>query len=228
MPAGNPAARRAILTRARAWAAREAIDKGWFRTQRSQLEGAVSMAAVLATAAEVAAGMAFLHARAVVHGDLTGGNVLLAACSAKGPNGFCAKVCDFGLARSMDVATRVDARTYRAPPSRLWHGCMRLAGTVTHMPPELLESGVLSRACDVWSFGILLWEMVAGCRAWASMTHAQVIHAVIVERTALVWPSAAPAAYVALGQRCLAREPRDRPTFEQIGAELAQMQAAIA
>jgi hypothetical protein len=30
-------------------------------------------------------------------------------------------------------------------------------GTVTHMPPELLASGVLGRACDVWSFGILLW-----------------------------------------------------------------------
>ena len=54
-------------------AAQEAIDKGWFRTQRSQLAGGLRMAAVLATAAEVAAGMAFLHARGVVHGDLTGG-----------------------------------------------------------------------------------------------------------------------------------------------------------
>jgi hypothetical protein len=173
------------------------------------------MAAVLATAAEVAAGMAFLHAHAVVHGDLTGGagpgacgplrgpaaeraraagsalaafarqrrdracplmrgavqrrrgqtcvnlhgigpwghaarlgadvachaereaplwraprgprlsralwraagNVLLA--SADAPHGFCAKVCDFGLARSMDVASRIDTRTYgdaRAAP----------------------------------------------------------------------------------------------------------------
>lgn len=60
-----------------AGAAQEAIDKGWFRTQRSQLEGGVNMAAVLATAAQVAAGMAFLHARAVVHGDLTGGAPLL-------------------------------------------------------------------------------------------------------------------------------------------------------
>ena len=54
-------------------AAQEAIDKGWFRTQRSQLQGGVRMAAVLATAREVAAGMAFLHGRGVVHGDLTGG-----------------------------------------------------------------------------------------------------------------------------------------------------------
>ena len=61
------------LMPAGAGAAQEAIDKGWFRTRRSQLEGGVNMAAVLATAAQVAAGMAFLHARAVVHGDLTGG-----------------------------------------------------------------------------------------------------------------------------------------------------------
>lgn len=65
--------------------------------------------------------------------------------------------------------------------------------------------------------------MVAGCRAWASMTHAQVIHAVIVERTTLVWPEAPPAAYVALGRRCLVREPAARPTFEDIGAELARI-----
>ena len=46
--------------------------------------------------------------------------------------------------------------------ARVWHGALQslcaCAGTVTHMPPELLESGVLSRACDVWSFGILLWR----------------------------------------------------------------------
>ena len=43
------------------------------------------------------------------------------------------------------------------------------AGTVTHMPPELLESGVLGRACDVWSFGILLWYAApspAACMLW--------------------------------------------------------------
>jgi hypothetical protein len=48
------------------------------------------------------------------------GNVLLA--SADAPHGFCAKVCDFGLARSMDVASRIDTRTYgaaRALPSPL-------------------------------------------------------------------------------------------------------------
>lgn len=156
------------------------------------------------------------------------------------------------------------------------------AGTVTHMPPELLESGVLSRACDVWSFGILLWcapclsvclhcrrslwglqpmqalcvgrgrgagleagitgcavhaltleacpcrEMVAGCRAWTSMTHAQVIHAVIVERTTLIWPREAAERLRGAGRRCLAREPAARPTFEDIGAELALLQAALA
>ena len=66
-------------------------------------------------------------------------------------------------------------------------------------------------------------ETVAGCRAWASMTHAQVIHALIVDRTTLVWPAAPPAAYVALGQRCLTRNPSARPTFEDIGAELARI-----
>ena len=49
------------------------------------------------------------------------GNVLLAA-SAEAPHTFCAKVSDFGMARSMDVATRIDTRTYGAPATQQGHG----------------------------------------------------------------------------------------------------------
>lgn len=71
-------------------------------------------------------------------------------------------------------------------------------------------------------------EMVAGCRAWASMTHAQVIHAVIVDHTQLVFPASAPPGYAALGRRCLAPEPAARPSFAEVGAELARLRTARA
>ena len=51
----------------------------------------------------------------------------------------------------MDVETRVETRTY---------------GTITHMAPEVLRSNQISKAADVYSFGVILWELAAGCRAW--------------------------------------------------------------
>ena len=51
----------------------------------------------------------------------------------------------------MDVQTRVETRTY---------------GTITHMAPEVLRSNQVSKAADVYSFGVILWELAAGCRAW--------------------------------------------------------------
>ena len=51
------------------------------------------------------------------------------------------------MSREMQVASRVETTTY---------------GTVTHMPPELLSEGKLSRAADVYSFGVILNEMFCG------------------------------------------------------------------
>ena len=47
-------------------------------------------------------------------------------------------------------------------------------GTVTHMPPELLTTGRLSKSVDVFAFGVLLWEMCTGKRPWAGMMQMQV------------------------------------------------------
>jgi serine/threonine protein kinase len=92
----------------------------------------------------------------IVHGDLCAGNILL--CSASNERGFIAKVADFGLGRDK-LAEPVNTHTY---------------GTVTHMPPELLIQGDLSKACDTYAFGALLWEMFCGERPWPNMLPMQV------------------------------------------------------
>lgn len=56
------------------------------------------------------------------------------------------QVADFGLSRQAESQT-VDTDTY---------------GTVTHMPPELLMEGKLTKSADVYAFGVLLWEMYTG------------------------------------------------------------------
>lgn len=69
--------------------------------------------------------MTYLHSLDILHGDLTGGNILLVS-SNKDSRGFIAKVADFGLSRVLS-AEAVSTGTY---------------GTVTHMPPELLTTGL--------------------------------------------------------------------------------------
>ena len=66
---------------------------------------------------------------------------------------------DFGLARDLDILSKIETKT---------------TGTVTHMAPEVLAKGVVSKAADCFSFGVLLWEMASGQRAWAGLTHPQV------------------------------------------------------
>ena len=77
----------------------------------------------------------------------------------------------------------------------------------------------------MYAFGVLLWEMVAGCRAWASMKHAQVMHCIVVERKSLQFPAHAPQPYRALAQQCLSYTPSERPSFEAIVASLQAMRA---
>ncbi len=99
---------------------------------------------------DIAAGMDYLHTVGVLHGDLKGANVLLKS-TATDPRGFMCKLADFGLSRVLDLdMTHISTHTY---------------GTISYMPPELLSQGKMTRAADVYSFGmlskLLLWPLAA-------------------------------------------------------------------
>ncbi|KAK9820570.1 hypothetical protein WJX72_011761 [[Myrmecia] bisecta] len=190
----------------------DAVDKGFFRTNRSVLTGQPNLDVICPTALDIARGMAFLHAHNIIHGDLTGGNILLSSSSAD-PRGFCAKVADFGMARELQIKSRIETATY---------------GTVTHMPPELLESGTMTKATDVFAFGVVLYELACSARAWAGLNHAQVISAVAVDKRSLVFPLSVPAEYAALAQRCMSRDAAERPTFDELCELLPGLQASLA
>ncbi|BDA44489.1 probable mitogen-activated protein kinase kinase kinase 11 at C-terminar half [Coccomyxa sp. Obi] len=188
----------------------EAVDKGWFRTKPT-IEAPPNMPVILATAAEIANAMAFLHAKGVMHGDLTGGNVLLCSVT-DNRHKFCAKVADFGLARDLGVVSRVETRTY---------------GTLTHMAPEVLSCDIVSKGADVYSFGVMLWEMYCGERAWAGLNTAQVIHAVAINNQSLKAPAGTPSGYADLMIACMARDPEARPNFQVITETVAQLRAEL-
>jgi Protein tyrosine and serine/threonine kinase len=166
------------------------------------------MHAYLESAIDVARGMQYLHHYDVVHGDLSSNNIMLV--SVDNDRGFIAKINDFGLSRALggqDVSTKT-------------------IGTISHMCPELLLDGIHSKSGDVYSFGVALWEMWSGTRAWSGCSQAQVIFAVTCAGTSLKIPANAPEEVVVLMKECLA--PRaSRPTFDEIVPRLEAMLAKV-
>lgn len=136
--------------------AQDAIDQGWFLTSRCHSSGLTNMEAVLATAQEVALALAALHERGVVHGDLTGYNVLLSSrhsTANRAGRAFCAKV------RACMCASGAAGRTAQAPQHVAQHAelllltvCASLAFTILHTAAQVpsAQPAPLLPPCCSW------------------------------------------------------------------------------
>ncbi|GAX79174.1 hypothetical protein CEUSTIGMA_g6614.t1 [Chlamydomonas eustigma] len=167
--------------------------------------------AVLETAADVAKAMVHMHAAGVLHSDLKACNIMLKSSGQEG-RGFVAKVADFGM--SSQVAQQAEA-----------HVSSMFQGTITHMAPETLMEGRASKAGDVYSFGILMWELLTAGDPYAEVPMALLGYAVTKLCRRPKFPAFAPHDYVQLAQRCWLPNPKDRPSFEEILETLQAMMA---
>ena len=77
----------------------------------------------------------------------------------------------------------------------------------------------------MYSFGVLLWEMYNGQRAWAGLHFAQLSYALFVEKRSLQFLEGTPEAFRALAQGCLSQLPADRPSSENLAAQLKALVA---
>ena len=101
-------------------------------------------------------------------------------------------------------------------------------GTPTHMAPEVLMEGKLSKAGDVYSFGILLAELTRGGKVFkGDLPMAALTHLVVFQHQRPGFPDDIPSEYKLLAERCWRPAAASRPTFEEILETLLQLKAGL-
>lgn len=167
---------------------------------------------VLDLGAQMAEAVGAAHGLGIIHRDLNPRNVMV---DAEGR----AKVLDFGLALRQ-------AGLPVAPPSS--DGATgtssgpRLTGTLPYMAPEQILGRTLDARSDLFSLGVLLFEMAFGVRPFRGTTANDLLGAILEEEP--TWPPGAPPALVALLRRCLEKDPERRfPSCQILQAALVSL-----
>jgi len=150
---------------------------------------------------EIASACSYLHSRGIVHGDLSGNNVLL--CVGHCAKGFVAKVGDFGMARVLGDNDALETKSM---------------GTVSSMPPELFvnDRPSLTTKVDVYAFGILLWIMCKGELPFDGLEPPQIVVMVATGRGDLTLPPDVPTELQSVYRDCTARLPGARLPFDKV------------
>ncbi len=163
--------------------------------------GRLPVEEVIAYVLQAMEGVAAAHAEGLVHLDLKPANIFLHRPSSGAPT---IKVLDFGLAQ---LARGGGARE------------AQLVGSPLYMSPERLCFGEVGIPSDIWSLGIVLWELIVGSTPWKRDSSAGYLSAAMRDPPLpIADPVFIPKALEEVLLRCLAKEPRDR--FSSLG-ELA-------
>ncbi|XP_050167898.1 macrophage colony-stimulating factor 1 receptor [Myiozetetes cayanensis] len=158
----------------------------------------LNLSDLLQFSSQVAQGMAFLASKNCIHRDLAARNVLIS-------DGRVAKICDFGLARDiMNDSNYVVKGNARLP--------------VKWMAPESIFDCIYTVQSDVWSYGILLWEIFSlGKSPYPGMVVNSKFYSMVKQGYQMARPDFAPLEMYSIMQACWSLEPTRRPTFDQIG-----------
>jgi len=162
----------------------------------------LSLSEALAVAEQIAAALEAAHEQGIVHRDLKPSNIALT------PDGT-VKVLDFGLAKALErehenAGEHLPTVTELGTPGAV-------LGTSAYMSPEQARGLPVDKRTDIWAFGCVLYELLAGERAFAGETSTDVIAKVLERQPAFeAVPTDVPPAVRRLLRRCLEKEPQQR------------------
>ena len=153
----------------------------------------------LSLGSHVARGGSYIHSfnPPIIHRDMKSSNILLNEQRV-------AKISDFGLSR-----TKAKDATMTRCGSPLW------------CAPEILKGVHFDEKCDVYGYGIIMWEALAWKEPWLGVKMMQVINNVTNGKRPTI-PAFVPAPIVELIKQCWAQEPKDRPSFKEVVAYLEE------
>ncbi|KAA0716178.1 Mitogen-activated protein kinase kinase kinase 12 [Triplophysa tibetana] len=141
----------------------------------------------------IAGGMNYLHLHKIIHRDLKSPNMLIT-------HDDLVKISDFGTSKELrDKSTK-----------------MSFAGTVAWMAPEVIRNEPVSEKVDIWSFGVVLWEMLTGEIPYKDVDSSAIIWGVGNNSLQLPLPESCPDGFKILLRQCWNCKPRNRPSFRQI------------
>ena len=179
--------------------------------------GALQVRETLDIAIQIAEGLAKAHEAGIIHRDLKPENLMIRS------DGY-AKILDFGLAKLVAQRERaLAADSGQKTLIRVETEAGTLLGTVNYMSPEQLRGERVDRRCDIFSFGVVLCEMLTGSCPFVNQNRIDTMHAILHQEPRLPDPSKGdfPFELLRILGKALQKTPKDRyQTVAELAAEL--------
>ncbi|KAG2309510.1 hypothetical protein Bca52824_029258 [Brassica carinata] len=151
---------------------------------------------------DICRGLMCMHGMGIVHRDIKSANCLLS-------DDWTVKLCDFGLSIMMEGTTVDDT----VP-----------AGTPEWVAPEVIRNEPFSEKCDIYSFGVVMWELCTLSKPWEGVPKEKVVNTVANEGARLEIPEGPLAKLI---EECWSEEPEQRPSCVEILTYLATCEKSL-